>query len=1098
MSAFASTAHYLFGQRDFVAIREGNVQPRKLYVVTSVLAWMPLSVTAQVADANVNGTVVDASDAVVARAVVEITNEATAVRLRTNSDENGQFRFLNVLPGYYALAAEAPGFARSTVKGIALQLNRTHTVNIRLDIQTAATSVTVREAAETIDTVTPALRMTFGERIVRELPLTSSGSGVLNVSLLSAGVSSSGGLGYGTGPSIGGQRPTNNNFMIEGVDNNSRASTGPVLILSNEVVAEAAVQQNQFTPEFGHSSGGQFNTVVKSGTNSFRGSAFEYLQNRKLNALDASYSRQRISELPRFDQNRFGGTLGGPLRRDRVFFFAAGEGQVRGLAAASAGAVYSPTDEGISRLRSLTGISKTNLDVFTKYVPVAPVRAREITVLGQAIPVGIPNTVGPSYSNDLRTVVGIDAHFAGGDQLRGRWIRQGGTQMENSTALPVFYTPSIVANHVASIAHFRAFSPAVLNEVRLGFNRANEDRPSGYFSFPGLDSFPTLQFDDLSLTIGPHVAYPQSNRSNLYQLSETITWISGSHAVKAGYDIRKVNSSFNFVQRQRGEYQYRTLERYLRDITPEWGMRSAGAMPFAGNQVSHYAFLNDEWKLRRNVTANIGVRYEYVGVPAGARRQALNSIASVPGVLDFREPGSSKAEFAPRVGLAWSPGAAGRGVIRAGFGVAYDQSYHNLALNSLPPQYSTAVEAHTERPNQQDFLAGGGLPSSRAAVNTQTAARAATGYYIPDQQRPYALQWNLGAQQVIATDYSVEVRYLGTRGVHLPMQTQLNRQAGVTAGSGLPTYLTRPSEAELNAMPVSLDMFRAVNTLAPHGFSRTITSYAPLGNSSYHGLATQFTKRYSNGFQLVLAHTWSHNIDDSTAVVASTLLTPRRPQDFFDLRSERADSMLDHRHRATAAWVYDVGAGACRGAWCDAIARDWTLAGTWIAETGTWATVRSNVDSNMNADPLADRTWINPAGDAARSSVVTPLLNASGKTVAYLAAEPTARYIQAGPGVFPNGARNTLRLPGIANFDLSVGRRIRFGEQRMIHFRLEAYNALNRSQFVPGFANSVDARPRVAAGSNSLLLTGNAMFNRPELAFESNSRQMQAVLRLEF
>jgi hypothetical protein len=183
----------------------------------------PATALAQLADAHLTGTVLDPSEAAVVRATVELINEATAVRFRATVDDAGQFRFLNVLPGVYSVTAEASGFARATLKGIVLELNRTHTVNVRLEVQGAATSVTVREAAIAIDTSTPALQTSFGERTARELPLTSSGSGVLNFSLLTAGVSSSGGLGYGTGPSIGGQRPTNNNFMIEGVDNNSRA-----------------------------------------------------------------------------------------------------------------------------------------------------------------------------------------------------------------------------------------------------------------------------------------------------------------------------------------------------------------------------------------------------------------------------------------------------------------------------------------------------------------------------------------------------------------------------------------------------------------------------------------------------------------------------------------------------------------------------------------------------------------------------------------------------------------------------------------------------------------------------------------------------------
>jgi hypothetical protein len=429
--------------------------------------------------------------------------------------------------------------------------------------------------------------------------------------------------------------------------------------------------------------------------------------------------------------------------------------------------------------------------------------------------------------------------------------------------------------------------------------------------------------------------------------------------------------------------------------------------------------------------------------------------------------------------------------------MAYDQTYHNLAINSLPPQYSTTIEAHAEMPNKPAFLENGGIPGTAMPVTSPASARALTGYFIPDQQRPYAIQWNLGAQRVLMNEYTVEVRYLGTRGVHLPLQTQLNREAGVPTGNpGLPVFLTRPSEAELNSLTTTLDSLKAVNTMAQYGFTRTITSYVPRGNSSYNGLATQLSRRYANGLQFLIAHTWSHNIDDSTAVVASTLLTPRRPQDFFNLSAERADSMLDHRHRLTASWLYDP--KGCKASWCSALTRDWTIGGTWMAETGTWGTVRSGVDSNLNGDSLADRAFINPNGDPGRSSAVTALVNPAGKTVGYLAKDPGAMYIQAEKGVAPNGGRNTLRLPGIMNVDLSVSRKIRLGERSRLQVRAEAYNAFNHAQFVPGFTSSVDVRPRVTTGSHTILWTGHDMFNRPDLAFESNSRQLQLVVRLEF
>jgi hypothetical protein len=241
---------------------QGHAQEAAVYRLVFVLLVVSAALYAQVADANLTGTVLDSSGAAIPNATVQLSSEATGVQLATTTDASGSYRFLNVLTGRYTLAASAAGFTDVTMNGVVLELNRTHTANMRLDPAAISTAVTVTDAPVAIDTSTPALQSAFDSRSLAQLPLTSGSSGVLNVSLLSAGVSSSGGLGYGTGPSIGGQRPTNNNFLIEGVDNNSRASTGPVLIVPNEAVTEVSVQQNQFSPEFGHSSGGQFNTVV--------------------------------------------------------------------------------------------------------------------------------------------------------------------------------------------------------------------------------------------------------------------------------------------------------------------------------------------------------------------------------------------------------------------------------------------------------------------------------------------------------------------------------------------------------------------------------------------------------------------------------------------------------------------------------------------------------------------------------------------------------------------------------------------------------------------------------------------------------------------
>ena len=208
--------------------------------------------------------------------------------------------------------------------GSRVELNKTSTLLITLEVKGAVTSIEVSGAAAALDTTTAQLQSTFESKDIADSAIASTGgngSGVLNLSLLSAGVATSGGVGVGSGPSVGGQRPRNNNFTIEGVDNNNKGITGPLVIVPNDAVAEFSLLQNQFSPEFGHSSGGQFNTVVKSGTNSFHGLAYVYNSNRNYDAFDSLNGIGGFTSNPRFDNNRFGGQIGGPVIKNKLFFF---------------------------------------------------------------------------------------------------------------------------------------------------------------------------------------------------------------------------------------------------------------------------------------------------------------------------------------------------------------------------------------------------------------------------------------------------------------------------------------------------------------------------------------------------------------------------------------------------------------------------------------------------------------------------------------------------------------------------------------------------------------------------------------------------------
>src|ERR1700730_16970635 len=354
---------------------EGSVnQGFRRFFVFSCIAIMALSlaivgaVHAQVISGDLVGAVLDKTGAAVPGAHVEAVNVATGAKLETDANDSGEYRLNNLPVGTYNVSASSPSFGTTTINGVKVELNKTLTQQITLEIKGAVTSIEVSGVAATLDTTTAQVQSTFESKEISDLPTTSTGSsGVLNLSLLSAGVASSGGVGVGTGPSVGGQRPRNNNFTIEGVDNNNKGITGPLVAVPNDAVAEFSLLQNQFSAEFGHSSGGQFNTVVTSGTISFHGLAYVYNVNRKYNAFDSLNGIGGLTSNPRYDNNRFGGQIGGPVIKNKLFFFVTYEQEPLGQAG-TGGAVCSPTAASFAVMNATPGLSATNLAIFEKYV----------------------------------------------------------------------------------------------------------------------------------------------------------------------------------------------------------------------------------------------------------------------------------------------------------------------------------------------------------------------------------------------------------------------------------------------------------------------------------------------------------------------------------------------------------------------------------------------------------------------------------------------------------------------------------------------------------------------------------------------------------
>ncbi|HMG34307.1 MAG TPA: carboxypeptidase regulatory-like domain-containing protein [Blastocatellia bacterium] len=1102
-------------------------------------------VVAQQTTGNIRGTVKDESGGTVAGVSITAHDKMTNNSFTTQSSSTGDFEFKNLPVGQYELTLSATGFKSLTLTEVAVQLNQTTNVAPVLNVGQVNESINVSAGgSELVDTSTTNLAKGFEARQVVDLPQTGKSSlstgisGIYNLALNAPNVVTTGGVGVGTGGSVGGQRARNNNFVVDGVDNNDKSVTGPQVYISPEAVSEFSLLANQYGAEFARSTGGQFITVTRSGTNSFHGSAYAFILNRHLNALDTQQKAQGITRdtdisnpnsNPRFDNGRFGGNLGGPILKNKLFFFGMYERTQQG-SAGGAGAIETPTAAGFSILDSIPGLSSTNLGVMKQFVPAAPAQSGtdSINVAGRTIPIGFVNIPSPAFAYNNYVQANIDFTQTDRTQHRGRFTYNQTRGIDTCIAsgqvcLPQFFELQPLDSRLFSYTLLHTFTPTLTNETRIAYRRYSLTTPAGNHTFPGLDQFPNVGLLDLGaagVNIGPDPNGPAFTIENNYQIVNDVSYLWRNHSFKVGGDFRKSISPQQFVQRSRGDYQYNTTELFLRDLSPDHlGERNVGLSPYYGNQKILFIFGQDDWHIKPNLTLNLGLNYVYQEVPFGAKQQTLNSIASVPGVLEFNEPESQKSNFGPRIGVAYSPdfadgwlhtllGSGNRTSIRAGFSMAYDVIFDNIYILSSPPQMQQTIDVPDLNNQTPNFLASGGILPVLSPVTDPVATRAATSAWIPDQKVPYSITYTLSYQRQFARDWGMELRYLGTRGVHLLTQNRINRQAEVTANRFLPTFFSTPSSSELSGLPTFNDLFAGQSNFVPRfdeaGFNGSnVVAFLPNGNSNYNAFSAQVSHRYAHGLQMSAAYTWSHLIDDTTAEVFSTVLSPRRVEDFQNLSREKATSALDHRHRFVLSGIYDVPLFRDGRRLWRSIAGGWSLAGTLAFESGEMATVQSGIDSNLNGDSAGDRSIINLAGVKGTSTAVhavnrngTTVPLGSSTAVAYVADNSNAQYIQAGPGARTNAGRNTLQLPGIANLDFAIFKNFRITESMKVQFRVDLYNAFNHAQFVPGSINGVELTSQTAV--LGLLKTGSAQFNQPDQAFSSHPRIIQFGLRFNF
>jgi hypothetical protein len=1022
----------------------------------------------QTSRGTVTGTVLDSSGAAIKGANVTLTSQQTGIRLTAGSNDSGVYRFDAVDLGVYDLQIVHPGFRIYVEAGIPVEANRVITVDPHLEVGGAETRIEVNgQSSDLLVKDSPLRGGNFGTREVRDLPLISSNP--LSLARMLPGVTEASGsqvwsnfASPGAGFAINGQRPRGNNYMLDGTENNSAYYSGEDQIFAIvDAVEEVSVQTGNFGAEFGRATGGVFNLVTKSGTNHLHGTLLWRYQSQRFDSIS---NLDRLQGVPQsvFSNNIYGFTLGGPVRKDRTFFFVGF--QQSSLHSTANFALQVPTSDAVSTLRSLFP-GNPRLDLYLSALG-------DFRGTGAPFPVqlgGDPHTgidrgsvqfatgayVLPSTIGGPQGLIRVDHYQSDAHRLSWRYSRDSQITLPAAVAFPGFVQQNSASHQNFLFSDSYTFSPSYTNEFRFSYTR------------PDLRSFiPWQGSDPLALSL-PRINFPSGSGISSLGLvaqsaqflyggnlifQETQTKLSGQHAFRYGLELLRQtvteargNDLGTISFKDASALGYSAFANFLDDYSgPSAGAnRAFGVTVFHPTQLRQTYFFQDNWKPTPGLSVTMGLRYENFGQPANVLPYPAFSGFDPSQFLVRHEIKTDNKDFGPAIGLAWSPAARsgwlgrllgdGRTVGRGGYQISYDAPFAQAiflhAAESSPNAITVSPSSLTTGRGSTDWYEQ--LPTSATAPNLSDTRWT----FDKNLRSPYTERWSFGFQRQLLQNTVMEVSYVGSESHELTTKENLNPQ--------LPN-----SSARL---------------YSTFGQTNVMTSQ---GNSAYHALQARVDRRFLRGFQLTVAYTWSKSIDSTSDGVGDD--NPQEvganftsvPVFLGGLKLDRGVSDFDRPQRLVIGYLWEI-PGLKSGFW-KYILSGWSIAGIATFQSGTPFTVANG--SNRNGlGTKADRPDIgNPAAPLNSRAIIFPQCSTGYKNpdTGSCVNSSEVHWLQ-GTGS-PNSStvgRNTLRTGGTNNFDLNLTKAIPFGESRRLELRWEALNAFNHPQFVQVPLMSVTGTP---------------------------------------